>query len=73
MSKHFRYPFTCSEIDKNIKNFQEYLSNHLNAMIEELNPLFNTTNESVRFINDWEEALKKFGEKNKTINIWKRI
>ena len=48
MSRNFNYPNTCPRIDKNIKNFQSDLTVHLNALVEELNPMFYSTNERWR-------------------------
>jgi len=62
MRKHFNYSFTCPEIDKNIKNFRVDLSNYLSTIIEELNPLFNATNESIKFFNTYEEAIYSSAE-----------
>jgi hypothetical protein len=56
-SKNFNYPNTCPRIDKNIKNFQSDLTTHLNALVEELNPMFYSTNESWRFIEGFSDII----------------
>jgi uncharacterized coiled-coil DUF342 family protein len=62
MSKNFNYPNTCPRIDKNIKNFQSDLTTHLNALVEELNPMFYSTNESWRFIEGFSDIIYNSAE-----------
>lgn len=57
MGKHFDYHWTCPEIDKNIKSFQSNLSDILDDIIKELNPLFYTTSESVDFLKMYENSI----------------
>ena len=57
MGKHFDYHWTCPEIDKNIKSSQSDLSDILDDIIKELNPLFYTTSESVDFLKMYENSI----------------
>ena len=40
MSRNFQYSFTCPVIDKNIANFEQVISDMLDDIIYELNPMF---------------------------------
>jgi hypothetical protein len=53
MAKSFDYRYTCPEIDKEIDNFKESLSDHLIDLISELNPMFAETNKEQKYREDW--------------------
>tara|TARA_R110000782_G_scaffold261523_1_gene353219 strand:- start:437 stop:856 length:420 start_codon:yes stop_codon:yes gene_type:complete len=53
----FDYKHTCPDIDKEIRNFQTYLSNRLDEIIEELSPMFADTNKKVDYRNNWESII----------------
>lgn len=57
MGKHFDYHWTCPEIDKNIKSFQSNLSDTLDSIVKELNPLFYDTSESVDFLESYRDLI----------------
>lgn len=62
MSRNFNYPHTCPRIDKNIKNFQSDLTVHLNTLVEELNPMFYSTNESWKFVKGFSDIIYNSAE-----------
>lgn len=62
MRNNFDYPHTCPKIDKNISNFDSDLSAHLNTLVEELNPMFYSSNESWKFVEGWKDTIYSSAE-----------
>lgn len=59
----FNYPHTCPQIDKNIDSFKQSLSDMLDELISEINPLFSETSAITDFRNGWEKAIFDAAEK----------
>ena len=55
--RSFDYKHTCPEIDSQIKSFKESLSNHLDDLISELNPMFAETDKEKEYRDGWVESI----------------
>lgn len=53
----FDYKYTCPDIDKQIDCFKSSLSDRLDEIIEELNPMFYNTSYKIDYRRDLEELL----------------
>lgn len=53
----FNYKYTCPDINKAIDNFKQVISDSLDDIIVELNPLFYGTEAKIAFRKDWEQGI----------------
>jgi vacuolar-type H+-ATPase subunit I/STV1 len=56
MSKDFYYSWSCPKIDENIGKFKLGLSDHIDNLVRELNPMFYDTSPR-RYIDDWVDSI----------------
>lgn len=57
---NFDYSWTCPDINKEIENFREVVSDKLDDLISELNPMFYSFSaEKIKYRNTWEEDIYK--------------
>lgn len=57
MSRSFDYKHTCPDIDKEISNFKQSLSDNLLDLISELNPMFYNTHGGREYRESWESTI----------------
>ena len=55
--RSFDYRHTCPDIDLQIRYFKENLSNHLDDLIEELNPMYAGTDKKWEYRESWESII----------------
>lgn len=53
----FNYGYTCPDINKEIKNFEESLESRLDEIFDELCPLFSGTNEAIKWRENWKTII----------------
>jgi predicted nucleic acid-binding Zn-ribbon protein len=56
MSKDFYYSWTCPKIDENIRKFRSELTDHIDNLVKELNPMFYDISPR-RYVDDWIDSV----------------
>lgn len=62
MGEHFDYRYTCPDIDKQISNFKEKMSDYVDEIIDDFSPMFAKTSESINYREDCLSEIYDFTE-----------